>query len=51
MRDICGIDAARDVHEMTKHMSEELGYVFDQEEGRWSITSLNSIVRRYYIRE
>lgn len=33
----CGIDVARNVHELSKHITKELGYHFDHERGTWSL--------------
>lgn len=34
---ICGKEFARDVHEVTKNITERLGYYFNYEKGTWSI--------------
>ena len=33
----CGVDVAREVHEVTKEVTERLGYKFDYESAAWSI--------------
>ena len=35
--EVCGKDVAREVHEKTKGVTKELGYVFDYEDGTWSL--------------
>lgn len=33
----CGLDMARNLHNMTKDISDEIGYMFDYETGVWSV--------------
>jgi len=35
MRDLCGIKSARRLHEVTKSVTDSLGYTFDWDEGVW----------------
>lgn len=37
MAELCGKDEARRIHELTKDISEPLGYVFDYEKATWSL--------------
>ena len=37
MARVCGKEIARKVHDMTKEISEILGYVFDNETATWSL--------------
>jgi len=37
MRDACGVDMARKVHDQTKNVSTALGYKFNFEEGIWEV--------------
>ena len=39
MAEICGKDAARKLHLITKDVTEKLGYVFDEEAATWSLFS------------
>lgn len=36
---VCGVDTARRVHERTKTVTKQLGYVFDDADGTWSLDS------------
>lgn len=36
-RDACGLEMARQLHEVTQHVSEAFGYIFDYTEGIWTI--------------
>ena len=35
--EVCGIDIARQVHERTKMVTKQLGYVFNDDDGIWSL--------------
>mmetsp|Transcript_16647 Transcript_16647/g.40603 ORF Transcript_16647/g.40603 Transcript_16647/m.40603 type:complete len:411 (+) Transcript_16647:136-1368(+) len=37
LAEVCGVDIARQVHERTKAVTKQLGYVFNDEDGTWSL--------------
>ncbi len=43
MRDICGMEIARVIHDLTRHVTMNLGYRFDEEKGTWSVVAIGNI--------
>ena len=37
VRDVCGADVARRLHNVTSHTAEELGYAFDDAAATWAV--------------
>ena len=37
MVEVCGMDITRQVHEKTKAVTKQLGYVFNDADGTWSL--------------